>query len=331
MMSALVFLKLFAIFVVVVVGWLAGRARFFGGGEAARALSNTAFYLFAPALLFRTTARIDFATMPWATIAAYFVPVVGWLLAVYAWRRWRAGQEANAAAAEPSVRAITATFGNTVQLGIPIAAALFGETGLSIHLAIVSLHALTLLTVLTVLVELDVARAAAKAAQNEGHDLGATLLLTARNTIIHPVVLPVLVGLAWNVTGVEIPQAVDQILLMLGQAVVPVCLIAIGMSLAHYGIKGAARGAIGLTVAKMLVQPALVLLAGHFVFGLSGLPLTVIVMCAGLPSGTNALMFSQRYATQEAETTATIVVSTLAFVFTAPAWLWAVSRFSATH
>ena len=60
-MTPAVFLKLLAIFVVIAIGWIAGRARFFGGGEAARALSNTAFYLFAPALLFRTTARIDFA------------------------------------------------------------------------------------------------------------------------------------------------------------------------------------------------------------------------------------------------------------------------------
>lgn len=323
-MSALVFLKLFAIFIVVMLGWLAGRARFFGGGEAARALSNTAFYLFAPGLLFRTTARIDFATMPWSTLVAYFGPVVAWLLVIYVYRRSRARHDAGHAPAEPSVRAITATFGNTVQLGIPIAQALFGESGLSIHLAIVSLHALTLLTVLTVLVELDLARAAAR--QPEGRaSLRATLLTTARNTIIHPVVLPVLVGLAWNLTGVEIPQALDQILLMLGQAVVPVCLIAIGMSLAHYGLQGSVRGAIGLTLAKLVVQPALVLLVGRYVFGLSGLPLTVIVMCAGLPSGTNALMFSQRYATQEAETTATIVLSTLVFALSAPVWLWLVS------
>ena len=59
-MTAAVFLKLLAIFVVIAIGWIAGRARFFGGGEAARALSNTAFYLFAPALLFRTMSAVRF-------------------------------------------------------------------------------------------------------------------------------------------------------------------------------------------------------------------------------------------------------------------------------
>ncbi|HEY1392021.1 MAG TPA: AEC family transporter [Methylibium sp.] len=324
-MSALILLKLLAIFVVVVIGWLAGRTRFFGGGVAARALSSTAFYLFAPCLLFRTTARIDFAAMPWSTLVAYFAPVVAWLLAIYAWQRLGARHEADPAPAEPSVRAITATFGNTAQLGIPVAAALFGEAGLSIHLAIVSLHALTLLSVITVLVELDVAHAAARRSERRA-SLSATLALTARNTVIHPVVLPVLMGLAWNLTGIAIPRPVDEILLMLGQAVVPVCLIAIGMSLAHFGLQGSLRNAFKLTVAKLAVQPALVLGVGHYGFGLGGMPLAVIVTCASLPAGTNSLMFSQRYDTLEAETTATLVLSTLAFVLAAPAWLWLTSH-----
>lgn len=315
-MTPAVFLKLLAIFVVIAIGWVAGRAKFFGGGEAARALSNTAFYLFAPALLFRTTARIDFATMPWSALAAFFIPAVAWMLVIYAWRKARQRRGGGTAAAEPSVRAISATFGNTAQLGIPLAAALFGERGLSIHLAVVSLHALTLLSILTLLVELDVARSG-----NVPAGLGRTLLNTVRNTVIHPIVLPVMVGLGWNVLGLPIPAAADEILVMLGQAVVPVCLIAIGMSLAHYGIRGSARAAVWVSAGKLMLMPALVLLTGYFIFGLQGLPLTVIVMAAALPTGANALMFSQRYAAQEAETTAVLVISTAAFVATAPLWL----------
>lgn len=313
-MSSAVYFKLLAIFVVVSVGWAAGRMRFFGGGEAARALSNTTFFLFAPALLFRTTARIDFDRLPWSTVLAYFAPVVGLMLLVYAHQRRRRPE----AAAEPSVRAITATFSNTVQLGIPVAAALFGEAGLSVHLAVVSLHALTLLSVVTVLVELDLARAAEGSARRS---LLATLGTTVRNTVIHPVVLPVLLGLGWNVAGWPIPPAVDEILVMLGQAVVPACLIAIGMSLAHYGIRGSLAAAAALSVLKLVVQPALVLAVGHFGLGLSGVPLAAIVMCAALPAGTNSMMFSQRYATREAEVTTTLVVSTLAFVVSAPLWI----------
>ena len=51
------------------------------------------------------------------------------------------------------------------------------------------------------------------------------------------------------------------------------------------------------------------------------MPLAVIVMLAALPIGSNALVFAQRYRTLESETTAATVLSTLAFVAPAPAWL----------
>lgn len=328
-MSSAVLLKLLAIFVVVALGYVVGRLGWLGkasdGHDPARTLSSAAYYIFVPALLFRTTARIDFRAMPWDTLIAVFVPLVAMLLAVYAWQR-RAARTSGLAVAGPSVRAISAAFGNTVQVGIPMAAALFGEAGLQIHLAIVSLHALTLLTLATALVELDLAQAARRAGAGGAGHLTATLLTTARHTLIHPVVLPVLCGMAWNLLGLPLPAVADEILSTLGDAVVPLCLVLIGMSLAYYGMRGAARPALWLSALKLLVLPALVLAAAHWGFGLRGLPLAVVVMMAALPIGSNALIFAQRYRTLEAETTAATVFSTLAFVVSAPLWLTVLAR-----
>src|SRR5450755_1865981 len=146
-MSALVFVKLFAIFAVVAIGWAVSRSGRLGSDDAAQVLSGAAFYIFVPALLFRTTARIDFAHLDTRILIAFFVPTLATIGAVYVFLRARA-TDAPGRAAEPSVRAITASFGNTVQVGIPLAAALFGEAGLALHITIVSLHSLTLLTAL---------------------------------------------------------------------------------------------------------------------------------------------------------------------------------------
>ena len=51
------------------------------------------------------------------------------------------------------------------------------------------------------------------------------------------------------------------------------------------------------------------------------MPLAVVVLCAALPIGSNALIFAQRYRTLVAETTVATALSTLAFVATAPLWL----------
>ncbi|MFO1338968.1 MAG: AEC family transporter [Burkholderiaceae bacterium] len=324
-MNAAIGYKLLAIVLIIGLGYVVGRLRWLGPPEAepARVLSNAAFFLFAPALFFRTTARLDPAELPWTMIAAFFVPVVALMLLNYAAQRWHRAEHGLPAAA-PAVRAITVAFGNSLQIGVPLAAGVFGETGLGLHLALVSVHALVLLTICTALVELDLARERAReGAQSTG--LAAVMLGTLRNTVVHPVVLPVLAGMAWQVTGVPLPGPVDEVLQVLGTAVVPLCLTLIGMSLAYLGLPASLGGALLLSVLKLVVQPALVWLMAWGVFGLSGLPLAVVVMLAALPAGSNAMMFSQRYRAQEAETTAVNVLSTLAFTLSGPVWLWLLS------
>jgi malonate transporter and related proteins len=322
-MSAAVLGKLLAIIVTVALGWLAGRLRWLGDAQSdpARTLSNAAFYIFVPALLFRTTARVDLGALPAGLVVAYFVPTLAMLLAVYGAQQLRQRHRRQAAPAQPAVRAISVSYGNAVQMGIPMSAAMFGEAGLGLHLMLVSVHGLILLSLLTALVEMDLARS-----QAQGAGLWRMLRSTLRNTVIHPVVLPVLLGLAWNLLGFGLPGLVDEVLQLLGSAVVPLCLVLIGLSLAYYGVQGHLRGALGVTLLKLLGLPALVLAVAHWGFGLEGLPLSVLVMLAALPVGSNALIFAQRYNTLQAEATAAIVFSTLAFVLTAPLWLAVLGR-----
>ncbi len=329
-MTAAVLAKLAAIFFTIALGWIAGRKGWLdGSGEsagatgarsefAARVLANTAFVIFVPALLFRTMARIDFAHLPWRTLGAYLLPMLLFLWCVHRWQRGRTTAHGAAAAAS---RSVTATYGNAVQLGIPMAAALYGEAGLALHVAIVSLHGVALLTLATVLVELDLAR------QDQGASLATTLRSAVRQMLLHPVVLPVLLGITWNLGGLGLHPAVDELLAGLGAAAVPLCLVLIGVSLAAYGLKGAWADVLEVALLKLFVFPALVLVTAHWGFGLSGMPLGVLVMTAALPSGSNALIFAQRYRVLEVEATASILVTTAAFVLSAALWLFVLSLF----
>jgi hypothetical protein len=311
--------QLAAIFATAAIGWAAARWRLFGADVtpalAARVLSAAAFAIFVPALLFRTTARIDLAALPWRTLGAFFVPVVGFGLVAFAVNRRRLAHQGPAAAATYSV---SVTFGNSVQIGIPLAAALYGEAGLSVHIPLVALHALVLLSVATVLAEFSLAR---DRARREGaQPLVRVLAGTVRQTVVHPVVLPVLVGLAWNLGGVPLPAPLDAALAGLAAAVVPLCLVLIGVNLAQYGLAGRWPAALGTALLKLVALPAAVLAAG-LAAGLSGVVLAVLVLMAALPVGSNALLFADRYGVRQAESTAAIVVSTVAFVATLPAWL----------
>lgn len=314
--------KLLAIVLIVALGWVVGRLRWLGDerAEPARVLANAAFYLFAPALFFRTTARLDLHHLPWVMLMAYFLPVVGLMLLVYAVNRLRRQRDGLPVAA-PAIRAVAVAFGNSVQIGIPLAAGILGEAGLGLHLTVVSVHALILLLIGTTLVELDLAWSRQADTPDRSARIGPVLLGTLRNALIHPVVLPVLAGLAWNLTGWAVPVPVDEVLQVLGSAVVPLCLTLIGMSLAYLGLPPSLRGALWITALKLLLQPAVVWVTARWGFGLSGLPLAVLVLLASLPAGSNAMLFAQRYRALEAETTAANMISTLLFVLTLPVWL----------
>jgi malonate transporter and related proteins len=319
-MPSILFLKLLAIFVIVAIGWVMGRLKWLGDGDSARVLSNAAFYIFIPALLFRTMVRLDMAHLPWSLLAAFFGPATVLLLSVYLWQQRRTAPGAlPLPPAAPAVRAMSSAFGNNVQVGLPLVAALFGEAGLSIHIAIISLHSLVLMTTATALAETNLARQRQQQGGTDGP--WRTLAVTARNTLIHPVVLPILCGLAWQGLFGGLPPLADEILLTLSQAVIPLCLVLIGLSLAHYGLRGAIRQASVLVALKLLVLPAAVLGAARWGWDLSGVPLAVVVLAASLPIGVNALIFAQRYEALEAEATSAVVLSTLCFMLSAPLWL----------
>jgi len=107
-----------------------------------------------------------------------------------------------------------------------------------------------------------------------------------------------------------------------------VCLVLIGLSLAYTGIGGAVGSGLAIAGLKLVALPALVLAVAHWGFGLAGMPLHVVVLMAAMPTGSNALIFAQRYRAHEAEATASIVLGTVGFVLTAPAWLAVLARTS---
>lgn len=329
-MTAVVAARLLGIAVVVAIGYLAARTGLLGGGEVAPVLSNLAFTVFTPALLFRTTATVDLGSLPWVTLAAFFGPALAVLLGTYLGAR-ALGRDGDPPGA-PAVRAISVTFGNTVQVGLPVVLALYGQAGLRLHVTIISLHALTILSVITVLIERDLARAArggspgSAATPSPAPTALGTALETARNTVVHPVVLPVLAGLAANLAGLPRPAVVDDVLQLLGQAVVPVCLVLIGVSLHTYGGRTAIAPAAVLSAAKLLVLPAAVLGTARWLLGIGGLPLHVAVLCAAAPVGSNALLFAQRYRTLEGEASTAVVLSTSLYALTLPLWVAILGR-----
>lgn len=289
----------------VAIGFIAGRARWIRA-EATKDLSNLVFLVLTPALMFRTMGTVHVEQLDFRPLAAYFVAVA----ILFAATLLLQGFNRRAA-----VLALAATFSNTVMIGISLIGLAYGADGLVILLTLVSLHALVLLTASTVLLELAVAREAASQAGQQ--HLLRTVLGAVRNAVIHPVPLPIIAGLLFAQTGWVIPEAIDKPLQWLGNAFGPLALLLVGVTLASSGMGAQLRGAFGVSLVKNLLMPVLVALLGTL-FGLSGLPLLVMVVTAALPIGANVFLFSQRYAVAEELVTASVMVSNALALITLP-------------
>jgi predicted permease len=206
--------------------------------------------------------------------------------------------------------ALTATFSNTVAIGTPLVGLAYGQAGLVILFALISVHALVLLTLATLVLELATVReaAASGATDAERHPL-RTLLEAVRSGIVHPVPLPIIMGLLFAQTGWLIPTVLDRPLQLLGNAFGPLALLLVGVSLTRVPVGAQLKAALGLSLLKNLLLPALVAALG-WGMGLSGLPLAVMVVAASLPVGANVFMFSQRYGVAQDLVAASMAVST---------------------
>jgi len=291
---------LLPVVLLIAIGFMAGRMGWVRA-QATKDLSNLVFMVLTPALLFRTMSTVHVQELNFKPVAMYFVAAALLFGLMLVWQ---------GATRRATVLALAATFSNTVMIGVPLIGLAYGQAGLIILFTLVSVHALVLLVLATLVLELAVARELAASASAGRQHMWLTMLAAVRGSIIHPVPVPIIVGLAFAQTGLLIPAVLDRPLQLLGNAFGPMALVLVGVTLAFVRVGDHLKGAIGLSLIKNLAFPALVAVLS-WSMGLVGLPLKVMIVTASLPIGANVFMFSQRYEVAEELVTASMSVSTL--------------------
>lgn len=283
---------------------------------AVRDLSNLVFYVLTPALLFRTMMQVKLADLDFAPIGVYFLAVA----IVFAATMLLQGFTTLGAA-----RALANTFSNTVMIGIPLMSLAYGEQGLVTLFTLISVHALVLLTSGTIIFELAAARQARQAGQAQARSMGRTIAQAVKNSILHPIPLPIIAGVLYAQTGLPVPEVVDKPLQLLGQALGPMSLLLVGVTLAYGRVRGNLAAALRIAVVKTIVHPA-VFLGCAWLLGLRGPAMAAMALAAALPVGANVFLFTQRYEVAEDEVTASIAVSTALALVTLPVVLTVLQR-----
>jgi predicted permease len=290
--------SLLPVVLLILIGFVAGRAKLVRQ-EAVRDLSNLVFLVLTQALLFRTMSSVHLETLDLRPVFQYFV-VAG---ALFFFMLMLYGRDSRA-----SVLALASIFSNTLMIGVPLIGLAYGEAGQVLLFTLISLHALVLLTMATVVLELQMAHEQASKTGESRHLL-KTVGLAIKNAVLHPVPLPILIGLIYAQTGLGLHPIVDKPLQLLGASFGPVALVLVGITLSQTPVGENFKGALKLSVVKTFVHPLLMAAAG-FAMGMRGLHLTVMVVAAALPIGANVFLFSQRYQKEEDVVTAAVAVST---------------------
>ncbi|MCU0925850.1 MAG: AEC family transporter [Hydrogenophaga sp.] len=299
-----VFVSLTPVFLLIALGVLAGRLNWIRE-SAVKDLSNLVFLLLIPALLFRTMSAVHVETLDLRPLMAYFPAALLLLLGSIALRGFNRSSV---------VMALGGVFSNMVMIGITLVGLAYGKAGLVTLLTLVSVHAVILLTLGSVVLELVVAREAREGGERVPHVL-ETAWSAFKGALIHPIPLPILAGLLFAQTGWAMPAVVDKPLQLLGSAFGPIALVLVGITLARTPLGGHLRPALWITVSKNLLLPLMVGLSA-WALGITGLPLTVMVVAAALPMGANVFLFAQRYEVAEGLTTAAMGLSTLVALIT---------------
>ncbi len=220
-------------------------------------------------------------------------------------------------AGELALMGMGSMYSNTVLLGIPLVYAVFGEPGILPMMMIVTFHSLILLPLTMILIELG------QAANNPG---GArrVAVSTASAVFKNPVILSMLAGLAYNVSGLALPGPVDSFAGLLGGASAPCALFALGATLAAYRLGGDLRESLVVVALKLLLHPLAVWIAATQIFALSPVWAAVATLTAALPSGVNVFVIARQYDIYLARASAVILISTGLSVLTLAAliaWL----------
>ena len=302
-MNLIVLGSLIPVVLLICIGLLAARVKWLRP-DSVKDMSTLLFMVLTPALMFRTMSQVDIVHLDLTPIAAYFSATLVLYAVVMAW-----GKATRRAAA----MAISATFGNTVAVGIPVVSLAYGDAALVTLFTIVAVHALILLTITTVMFEWATRREARHSHQNgqaANRHWARNVAQAVKGGILNPATTPTLLGLLFAQSGWPMPNVLDNTLKLLAAAMGPVALILVGAALAGAKVGEQVRGALGLTLLKNGLMPLMVAASG-WAWGLRGVPLTVMVVAAAMPIGANAFLFSQRYNVAQSLVTAGVALSTV--------------------
>jgi predicted permease len=141
------------------------------------------------------------------------------------------------------------------------------------------------------------------------------------NIAKNPLILSCAIGITLNATGIGAIPILDDMMLILGRAALPIGLLAVGAGLMFsVSLKALQYIAIGATF-KLMALPIFAF-AFAVLFGLSHVETGVVVLYAALPCSASAYILARQMGGDAQMMAQVITLQTIASTLTIPAMLW---------
>jgi len=293
----LVFLNVVTpVFILVVIGYFVGpRLKI-----EARSLSRTAYFVFIPAFVFNiiSEAKIDsglaLQMLSFILVAQIAVALLGFLVG----KALRQSREITAAFV------LIATFGNVGNFGLPLIVFRLGETARTYA---------TVYFVATVFISFVICVGVASWARSGG----VTAVFSVFKT---PALIALIPALVFNITDVEVPIFLSRLSGLLGQAMIPVMLITLGVQMGEIPKIKINFNVFAASTVRLIGGPVLALLIVPY-FGLEGLERSTGILQAAMPAAVLASIIALEYKLLPEFVTTTVLFSTLYSILTLTVFL----------
>lgn len=292
---------LLPIFGFILCGYGAGRYRLVSE-EGIKGITTFVMYFAIPALLFRIVVTHELPNFGGLNVVlAYY----GGCLTVFAVSVLFGRAVFKLPLDQLGILGMGGMYSNTVLLGLPLVYTAFGDEGMIPILLIITFHSVFIFPVVIIFIEIGRGR---REALSSG--VMEVLISAFRGTIENPVIIALVISFVWKVVGLGMPEPLDRFAELMGMAVAPAALFALGATLAGFRIAGSIAESLTMSGFKLLVHPALVWLLGRHVFDLEPMVLAVATLTAAVPVGANVFIMAQNYEVYIARATSAVTIST---------------------
>ena len=299
MTSGVILMALVPVFFVLLLGFVAGKARIVDNNHV-EGLNALVMDFALPASLFAATAS---APREGITGQAPVFLVFGvTMLVIYLGWYWFERSFFAVTRSDASVQALTVGFPNLAGVGLPILSTVLGPAGV-VPVAVALATGSILVSPLTlVIVEMSIAKL-------RGADAPSRPVLTAvRRALVKPVVWAPALGVAFSLFDLHLNALVHACLTLIGNAAAGVALFLTGLVLSAQSLRLDWR-VVAATAAADVMRPLLAV-AIVYAFHLTPDVAKTTILLAALPSGFFGILFAVNYRLDSATVGSMVIAST---------------------